>query len=273
MVIGPTPPGTGVIAEATSTASSNATSPTSRVLPSPFSGAGTRLMPTSMTTAPGFTQSPRTMPGRPTAATSTSALWQTAGRSAVREWAIVTVASRWSSNCAIGLPTMFERPSTTACLPASEGPITLSISSAEPMGVHGTSALAVAPPASSPTTLTGWNPSTSLAGSIAISTRSASMPCGSGNCTRMPSIPGSAFSAATRASTSTSPVVAGSVIWSERKPAASASRLFERHRPGSPGPRRRGRRRDRAGAPWPRGRRRRPRRPGRGSCGRRPCRR
>ena len=34
MVIGPTPPGTGVIAPATSLASSKATSPTSRLLPS-----------------------------------------------------------------------------------------------------------------------------------------------------------------------------------------------------------------------------------------------
>src|SRR5579864_4770069 len=64
-VFGPTPPGTGVIAPATSRASLNATSPTSRVLPS---AAGTRLMPTSMTVAPGLIQSPRTISGLPTAA-------------------------------------------------------------------------------------------------------------------------------------------------------------------------------------------------------------
>ena len=41
------------------------------------------------------------------------------GRSSVREWQIVTVASRCSSSSAIGLPTMSLRPMTTACWPAS----------------------------------------------------------------------------------------------------------------------------------------------------------
>ena len=79
MVIGPTPPGTGVMAEATSAASAKATSPTSRVLPSPAAGFGTRLMPTSITMAPGLIQSPRTISGRPTAATRMSARRQTSG--------------------------------------------------------------------------------------------------------------------------------------------------------------------------------------------------
>ena len=57
MVIGPTPPGTGVIAPATSAALAKSTSPTS--LPS------TRLMPTSITVAPGFSQSPLIISGRP----------------------------------------------------------------------------------------------------------------------------------------------------------------------------------------------------------------
>ena len=61
IVIGPTPPGTGVMAPATFDAAAKSTSPTSFVFPSPFSGAGTRLMPTSMTQAPGFTQSPFTI--------------------------------------------------------------------------------------------------------------------------------------------------------------------------------------------------------------------
>ena len=51
-----------------------------------------RLMPTSMTVAPGLTQSPLTIRSRPTAAMSTSARRQTAARSRVREWQIVTVA-------------------------------------------------------------------------------------------------------------------------------------------------------------------------------------
>ena len=66
-VIGPTPPGTGVIQLARWAAASNPTSPTNR----PSSN---RLIPTSITTAPGFTHSPGTMPGRPTATTRMSAL-------------------------------------------------------------------------------------------------------------------------------------------------------------------------------------------------------
>ena len=51
---------------------------------------------------------------RPTAATRISAPAQTASRSRVREWAMVTVQLCCSSSCAIGLPTMFDRPTTTA---------------------------------------------------------------------------------------------------------------------------------------------------------------
>src|SRR3546814_18625921 len=49
MVIGPTPPGTGVITPAVSPAEAKCTSPTHLVLPSSF---GTRLIPTSNTAAP-----------------------------------------------------------------------------------------------------------------------------------------------------------------------------------------------------------------------------
>ena len=51
-----------------------------------------RLVPTSITTAPSRTMSAVTSPGDPTAAISTSASRQTAGRSRVREWQCVTVA-------------------------------------------------------------------------------------------------------------------------------------------------------------------------------------
>ena len=70
MVMGPTPPGTGVIAPAVLTASAKSTSPTIRVLPPP---ASMRLMPTSITVAPGLIQSPLTISGWPTAATRMSA--------------------------------------------------------------------------------------------------------------------------------------------------------------------------------------------------------
>src|SRR5262249_58345385 len=61
MVIGPTPPGTGVIAPATSRAPAKATSPTMRDLPPP---PAPRLMPPSVTVAPGLIPARRPSPGR-----------------------------------------------------------------------------------------------------------------------------------------------------------------------------------------------------------------
>src|SRR5690606_12082113 len=95
MVMGPTPPGTGVMAAAFSATSQKATSPTSLVLPSP---ASRRLMPTSITTAPSFTQEPFTISGLPTAATRISAVRHSAGRSRVLEWAMVTVQFSFNNN-------------------------------------------------------------------------------------------------------------------------------------------------------------------------------
>ena len=195
MVIGPTPPGTGVIRPATAAASSKATSPTTRVLPcAAFSGSreGTRLMPTSTTVAPGLIQSPRIISGRPTAATRMSAVRHRAGRSRVREWAMVTVQLSPSSSWAIGLPTMLERPTITAFSPDSS-PSSCFSSIRQPSGVHGTSP--GSPTASRPA-LTTWKPSTSLSGSMAPSTAEASIWPGRGSCTRIPWMPRSAFSAA-----------------------------------------------------------------------------
>ena len=76
IVIGPTPPGTGEIQPATSFTPSKSTSPAS--LPS-----GVRLVPTSMTTAPGLTMSAVTRLRLPTAATSTSA-WRVIGAELAR---------------------------------------------------------------------------------------------------------------------------------------------------------------------------------------------
>ena len=72
IVIGPTPPGTGVIALATLETSSKSTSPTK-----PES---VLLIPTSITIAPFFTQSPLTSFGMPTAAIIISALRHSALR-------------------------------------------------------------------------------------------------------------------------------------------------------------------------------------------------
>src|SRR5437899_8009224 len=66
MVIGPTPPGTGVIHDARFFAAAKSTSPQS--LPSAF-----RLIPTSITIAPGLIQSPCTKPALPMPATTMSA--------------------------------------------------------------------------------------------------------------------------------------------------------------------------------------------------------
>ena len=130
IVIGPTPPGTGVMAAARAAAGAYSTSPSS--LPS-----AVRLMPTSITTAPGLTHSPRIISARPTAATSRSARPTVAARSRVFEWQTVTVASAPSSSAAIGLPTMFDRPTTTAFAPAS-GRRASSISFITPKGVQAT---------------------------------------------------------------------------------------------------------------------------------------
>ena len=94
-------------------------------------------MPTSITIAPGLIQSPRTISGLPIAAISMSARRHTAGKSRVLEWAMVTVAFSASSNCATGLPTILERPITTASMPASEG-CTVLASITQAIGVHGT---------------------------------------------------------------------------------------------------------------------------------------
>ena len=76
---------------------------------------------------------------------------------------MVTVAFSASSNCATGLPTMLERPITTASSPASER-CTVLASMTQPSGVQGTRP---GRPVASRPALTGWKPSTSLAGSMA----------------------------------------------------------------------------------------------------------
>ena len=53
----------------------------------------------------------------PTAATRMSAVRQRAGRSRVLEWAMVTVQFSANNSCAIGLPTMLDRPTMTAFRP------------------------------------------------------------------------------------------------------------------------------------------------------------
>ena len=73
MVIGPTPPGTGVITEALGSTEAKSTSPQSF----PFSS---RSIPTSITAAPSLTMSPVTNFARPMATTRMSACLVISGR-------------------------------------------------------------------------------------------------------------------------------------------------------------------------------------------------
>src|ERR1700689_2167048 len=131
MVMGPKPPGTGVIQAARVAAAANSTSPTS--LPSAL-----RLIPTSNTAAPGRTPSPGMKPALPTAATSTSARSTSARRSRVPVWHTVTVARASSSSSAIGRPTMLEAPTTVARAPVRAMPYSCA-RRMTPNGVHGRS--------------------------------------------------------------------------------------------------------------------------------------
>ncbi len=74
-------------------------------------------------------------------------------------------------------------------------------------------------------TFSGWNPSTSLSGSIASKTTCSAVgpsPDGSGDCTRIPSQSGLVLRSDTIASTSSSPEVAGSRNRSARRPDSPA---------------------------------------------------
>jgi len=175
-----------------------------------------------MTTAPGFTAAAPSSRGTPTAATRMSAWEQTASRSRVREWHIVTVAFAISSRRATGTPTSFERPTTTAWAPSSSTPSWAS-SSITPAGVHG-----VRPgvPWASRPALTGVRPSTSFSGSMIATIRSESRWSGSGIWTRIPSTSSSAFNSSTSASSSSWRIAASGCWWIELIPTSSQARTF-----------------------------------------------
>ena len=193
MVIGPTPPGTGVIAPATSAAAAKSTSPTSRRLAVRPVDA---VDPDVDHRGAGLDPVARHHPGRPTAATRMSARRQTAGRSRVRECAIVTVQLSPSRSCAIGLPTMLERPTTTASCPA-RSPTGRAAASGSRAGCR---APAPARPIARRPALPAWKPSTSLSGADRRRARAWRRSArGSGSCTRMPWTRGSALSRSTSA--------------------------------------------------------------------------
>ncbi len=100
-----------------------------------------------------------------------SARRQTSSIFFVRECAMVTVQLSRSSSCAIGLPTMFERPTTTASSP-ERSPSRSRSSIRQPSGVQGT--IDFCPVPSRPT-FEMWKPSTSFSGAMVLITRSEFM--------------------------------------------------------------------------------------------------
>mmetsp|Transcript_786 Transcript_786/g.2014 ORF Transcript_786/g.2014 Transcript_786/m.2014 type:complete len:213 (+) Transcript_786:1625-2263(+) len=206
MVMGPTPPGTGVMCAATSLAAAKSTSPTSRY-PRLAEGSSTALMPTSITAQPGLSQAPCTNLGRPHAATTMSASRMKCSGSGVRECTTVTVALRSCKSMAAGVPTMLLRPTTTARLPEIATPVRSS-SSMHPFGVQHTK-LGVRPRIASFPMFSGWNPSTSFSMLIAVRIFSSLMCLGKGSWTKMPCTLGSALYASTTCKTSSSVAVSG----------------------------------------------------------------
>ena len=76
----------------------------------------------SLESAPGAKKPASTNPLWPAAATRISACRHTAGRSAVLEWHMVTVAFRLCNSIDTGLPITRLRPMTAARLPAGSQP-------------------------------------------------------------------------------------------------------------------------------------------------------
>src|SRR5579883_2768997 len=111
---------------------------------------------------------------------------------------------------ATGFPTMSLLPITTARAPFISMPLRRRISII-PAGVQGTKP---GRPWTRLPTLTGWNPSTSLRGSMASSTALESTCGGSGSWTRMPSISSRALSSCTSSSRRSVVVSAGHSIFS-----------------------------------------------------------
>ena len=223
MVMGPTPPGTGVIMEATSFTPSKSVSPARRK-PDFLLASGMRLTPTSITTAPLFTMSAVTVLTRPVQTMSMSACFVKEARSFVPVWQIVTVQlySRRVKRTASGFPTILLRPTTTAWAPSVFTPIFLSITHI-PCGVQGRNPFE---PMSMFPTLTGWKPSTSFSGEIASVTFCSFICLGRGSWTRIPCTEGSLLSFSISAKSSSSLVVSGRTMLRSAIPASAKALRF-----------------------------------------------
>mmetsp|Transcript_38594 Transcript_38594/g.46686 ORF Transcript_38594/g.46686 Transcript_38594/m.46686 type:complete len:260 (+) Transcript_38594:83-862(+) len=183
IVMGPTPPGTGVICEATCFAPSKSQSPTS-LYPAFLVASSTALVPTSMITAPGLIHSFLTICAWPQHAIMMSAVLTTASGFGVREWTMVVVASALFRSMAAGIPTILLRPTTTAFFPEISTPERLR-SSMQPLGVQGTKS-GSRPFMQRRPIFRGWKPSTSFSMLISASTAASSICFGIGSCTRIP---------------------------------------------------------------------------------------
>ena len=175
-------------------ASSKSTSPVS-LNPLFLVASGTELVPTSMITAPFLIQFFLTMCALPAAAMMTSALRQMSAGSLVRECTTVTVQSFFMSISAAGMPTMLDRPTTTAFFPLRSTP-ERSSRTMQPLGVQGMKRGSWPFMLSLPM-LRGWKPSTSFCSEISASIFSSFMCLGSGSWTRMPWQSGSALKSRT----------------------------------------------------------------------------
>ena len=122
----------------------------------------------------------------------------------------------------MGLPTMSLRPITTARRPAT-GISCRASSSMMPAGVQGTKRARFC---TSRPTFSGWNPSTSFAGSTRSRTRVASTCGGSGSCTRMPWMSRLRLYSSTTAATSSVVAVAAIRRVSLSRPRCSHARVL-----------------------------------------------
>ena len=184
--MGPTPPGTGVMARTLGLTDAKSTSPAS--LP-----VSRRFTPdVDHRRRPSCTMSPVTTPAGPAATQRMSARRQCAARSRVRVWHIVTVAWRREEELRERLADQ-ARAADHHRLRALEG------DRRSGRGSRDSPPACTAPPpacrASRWPRFIGWRPSTSFAGAIAATASSSSMPLGSGSWSRMPWIAGSALSA------------------------------------------------------------------------------
>ena len=160
MVIGPTPPGTGVMAPATF---GRLRVSRRRRRACPCRPARMRLMPTSMTMAPGLIQSPRTISGRPTAATSDIGAAHDAGQ-------VAGARMRDRHRAVLAQQQLRHRLADDVGAADDDrveaGEVVLHRLRQDERSRAACRARARGSPVASRPTLIGWKPSTSLAGSI-----------------------------------------------------------------------------------------------------------